>query len=165
LTVITEMLTVVVLVLEKLWNQPVVSSASCQALQIAYSSLLRQELPESQRLREIADRWSAPLTKVFEFLLTYQKENFLLGNCELRVKSRIFDQNQGAFKESFSVEELHAKLDKDLFENGRVLSTVLTTLFEGYEEDPNEDIRDRKQEKLMRKRKELKRRLTHQKKK
>ncbi|KRX05875.1 HECT-domain-containing protein [Pseudocohnilembus persalinus] len=109
-------------------------------LNLTYKSNRRPEL--QAKYFQLSRELHAQMFRVVECFFTLQKPNFLKSNLEIRIKQKLFDSQKREFFEFFSVQQLEQLLEPDMFENGQVLSNVLTNLIEGFNEKDLDAIRE-----------------------
>lgn len=75
------------------------------------------------------------LIRTIDVLFIYEKENFVKSNYEMRLKAKIYDQQEKRFRWTFNFTDLESWIEPDMYENPGVLINTILYLFEGFNED------------------------------
>lgn len=102
----------------------------------------RYTLAEARVVREAMKPKSlySQIFRILDILFVYQKENFLKSNIEMRLKAKFYDRQARQMRACFTLQELMRAIEPDMFENGRVLLSVLHGLIEGFKRKDLEKI-------------------------
>lgn len=86
---------------------------------------------------KIFNTWMFRLIRLIDVLFTYQKDNFVRSNLELRIKNKLYNDQEQRFEFTVTYQQLAAHIiEPDMYESPQNLIYVLRNLFEVFEDNP-----------------------------